>query len=58
MFLNRRLTDSKRVFKKKRDAQFGARLVLWSHTKIPGVDFTKNYSQVVTDITLNVILLM
>ena len=37
---NRRLVDSKWVFKKKIDGGFRARLVAWGHNQIPGVDFT------------------
>ena len=55
---NRRLSNSKWVFKKKRDGQFRACLVGRGYTQIPGVYFTKNYSQVVTCVTLRVILLM
>ena len=55
---NRRLIDSKNFFKKKSDGKFRARLVARVHTKITGVDFTQNYSPVVTDVTLCVILIM
>ena len=55
---NRHLIDSKWVFKKKIDVRFRARLVAWGYTQILGVDFTENYSPVVTGITLRVILLM
>ena len=34
------LIESKWVFKKKRDGQFRAHLVVWGYTQIPGVDFT------------------
>ena len=55
---NRGLVDSKWVFRKKSDSRFRARLVARGHNQIPGVDFTQNYSPVVTDVTLCVILLM
>ena len=55
---NRRLVNSKWVFKKKSDGRFRARLVAWGNNQIPGVDFTQNYSSVVTDVTLCVILIM
>ena len=52
------LIDSKWVFKDKRDGRFRARLVTWGYTQITEVDFTNNYSPVVTDVTLHVILRM
>ena len=55
---NRRKIDSKLVFKKKRGGQFRARLVAWGYTEITGVDFTKTYSPVFTDVTLCIILIM
>ena len=54
---NRRLIDSKWVFEKKSDGKFRARLVR-GHTQITGVDFTYNYSLVVTDVKICVILLI
>ena len=53
---NKFIIESKWVFKKKRDSQFRARLVVRGYIQIPGVDLTNNYSPVVTDITLCVIL--
>ena len=35
-----------------------ARIVVRGYTQIPGVGFTKNYSPVVTDVTLCIILLV
>ena len=35
-----------------------ARLVGRRYTKVPGVDFTENYSPVVIDVTLHIILLV
>ena len=55
---SRRLIDSKWVFKKKIDGRFRSRLVARGYNQIKGVEFTKNYSKVVTDTTLRVILLM
>ena len=55
---NKRLIYSKWVFKKKRDGWLRARLFERGYTQIPGVEFTKNYSPVVTEFTLRVILLM
>ena len=55
---NRCLIDSKWVFKKKIYGQFRACIVTQGYTQIIGVDFTKNCSPVVTDVTLRVILLM
>ena len=42
----------------KRDGRFRERLVARGYTQIPGVDFTENYSPVVTEVTLSIILLM
>ena len=55
---NRRLIDSKLVFMKKIYGQLWPRLVAWGYPQIPGINFTKNYSPVVTDFILRVILLM
>ena len=55
---NRRLIDSKWVFKKKSGGQFRASIVARGHTQIPWVGFTYKYSPAVTDVTLYVILLM
>ena len=57
MLQNRRLIDSKWLIKKKRYSQFRAGLVARGYTQIPGEDFTKNYSPVVTDFAPHVILL-
>ena len=50
--------DSKWVFKKKRDVRFRARLVAPGYNQTKVVDFTDNYSLVVTGVTLSVIILM
>ena len=55
---NRRLISLKWVFKKKIDGRFRARLVGWGYIQVTGVEFTENYSPVVTDATLSVMLLM
>ena len=55
---NRRLIDSKWVLKNKTDCRFRARLVAWGYTQIIGAGLIENYSPVVTDITLRVILLL
>ena len=55
---NRRLIDSKWVFRKKGDDQFRAFLVRWKYPQVPGIYFTKNYPPAVTDVTLRVILIM
>ena len=52
------IIESKWDFKKKRDSQFRARLVVRGYTQILGVYFTNKYSPVVTNVTLCVILLM
>ena len=54
---NRRLIDSKLVFKNKRDGIFRAFLAAWGYTQIPGVDFTENHSPMITDITKGAVLL-
>ena len=53
-----RLIDSKLVFKKKIYGQFRAHLVPQGYTQISRLEFTDKYPQVVTDITLHIILLM
>ena len=58
MLPNKHIIESKWVFKKKIDIQFRARLFVRGYTHITGVDFTNNYSPVVTDVALYVILLM
>ena len=55
---NIRLIDSKWVLKKKGGCQLRARLVAQGYTQFIEVDSTKKYSPVITDITLQVILLM
>ena len=55
---NRCLIDSKWVFKKKIYGQFRALLVAQGYTQIPELNLTKIYSPVITDVTLQVILLM
>ena len=55
---NRRKIDSKLVFKKKRYGQFRARLVARGYNLIVRGEFTKNYSPVVTDVTLCIIIII
>ena len=47
---NRRLIDSKWVFKNKRDGRFRARLVAQGYTQIPGVESNKFMQNQVNDI--------
>ena len=58
MLPNGRLIESKWVCKNKIDVQFRARLVGRRYTQVPGVDFTENYSPVISDVKLCVILIM
>ena len=55
---NRYLIDSKRAFKNKLYGRFRTRLVAQGYTQIPVLYFTNNFSPVVTDVTIRVILLM
>ena len=55
---NKCIIEKNWVFKNKRDIQFRERLFVQGYTQVTGVDFTNNYSPLVTDITLCVILLM
>ena len=55
---NRCTIDLKWVFRNKIGGWFRACLVAQEYTQIKGVDFTKNYSPVVTDITLYTKLIM
>ena len=52
----RRLIGSKWVFKRKRDGRYRSRLVALGYTQIPGVDFTDNFSPVISDVTLRICL--
>ena len=42
---------------KKRDGRYRSRLVVLGYTQIPGVDFTDNFSPVVSDISLRIMLI-
>ena len=53
---DRRLVVCRWVFKVKRNDVYCARLVAKGFSKIPGVDFTDNYSPVVNDVTFRVVL--
>ena len=46
------------VFKIKCNGVYGACLVVCCYSQLPGVDFSKNYSLVVDDITFFILLLM
>ena len=50
-----RLVGCKWVFKMKRNDVYCASLVVKGFSQIPGVDFTDNYSPVVNDVTLRVV---
>ena len=58
MPLNGRLIDSKLVFNKNIYGQFRARLVARGYNQIVGEEFTKNYSPVVTEVTLCIIIII
>ena len=58
MLSNRRLINSKWVFKNKIDGQFRAGLAARGYTQILAVYFTDNYLPVVTYVALCVILIM
>ena len=51
----RRLVGCRWVFKVKRNGVYRARLVAKGFSQIPGVDFTDNYSPVVNDVTVRVV---
>ena len=53
---NRRHVGNKWVFKIKRNGVYRARLVALGYSQIPGVDFTDNFSPVVNDTTLRIVL--
>ena len=54
----RKLIDSKWVFKKKRDGRFRSRLVALGYTQNPGVDYTDNYSPVISDTAMRICLII
>jgi Reverse transcriptase (RNA-dependent DNA polymerase) len=54
--VNRKLIGTKWVFKKKRSGVYRSRLVLLGYNQIPEIDFTDNFSPVVHNITLRMIL--
>ena len=50
------LLNSKWVFKIKRDKKHKSRLVCLDYTQIPGINFINNFSTVVHDIILRIVL--
>ena len=50
-----RLVGCRLVFNVKRNGVYHARLVAKGFSQIPGVDFTDNYSPVVNDVTVRVV---
>ena len=52
------LVKSKWVFKIIRDGRFRARLVICGYSQVPGVDYTENYSPVINDVTLRIMLVL
>ena len=52
---DRRLVGCRWVFKVKRNGVYHAKLVAKGFSKIPGVDFTDNYSPVVNDVTFRAV---
>ena len=52
----RKTIGSKWVFKLKKNGTHRARLVALGYSQIPGVDYTENYSPVINDTTLRIIL--
>ena len=55
---NCRYMKNKWVFKIKHNDVYWGCLVVWGYIQIPSVDFSKNYSLVVNDITFCILLLM
>ena len=54
----RKLIGSKWVFKLKRDGRYRSRLVALGYSQIPGVDFKDNYSPVVSDIAVRIMIIL
>jgi hypothetical protein len=55
---DRRLLGTKWVFKKKSSGIFRARLVALGYNQVPGVDYSANFSPVVNEVTMRIILLL
>ena len=53
---NRKLIGTKWVFKLKRCGRYRSRLVVLGYTQIPGVDYTDNFSPLVNDVTMRLML--
>ena len=58
MLLNHRFVKNKWVFKIKRNRVYLAHLVACRYSQVPSVDFSKNYSLVVNNVILHILLLM
>ena len=56
--LGRKVIGSKWVFKEKKDGVFRARLVALGYNQVPGVDFTDNFSPVVSDATIKILIVI
>ena len=54
----RKIIGSKWVFKEKKDGVFRARLVALGYNQVPGVDFTDNFSPVVSDETIKLLIVI
>ena len=52
----RTLLGNKWVFKIKRDKRHRSRLVCFNYTQIPGIDFINNFSTIVYNIILRIVL--
>ena len=49
---------NKWIFKEKRNGQFRARLVALGYSQVPGIDFLNNYSPVVNDTSVRILLVL
>jgi hypothetical protein len=58
MPVGRQYIKSKCVLKIKRNGMFRARLVACGYSQIPAINFTDNYSPVINNITLHLLLLV
>ena len=53
-----RCVKSKWVLKMKRDGRFRAHLVACGYSKVPRIDFVENFSPVINDVTLKLLLML